>query len=131
MLLDSYSGMKASHKILSVFLQTETENIDLPADVSGSPEPYEKLLRGLRVVKSAGRIHLRIDEREWLVLSGSTENLKTYISYFEFKKDEEGNHHHPAYAFEGGEPKKEYLSADSLNLIIELDSEYIEERGKC
>jgi len=69
-----------------------------------------------------------LDERDWLILCGSPSNLETYISYFNFSEGEEGNHHHPEYVFDGGQPRPNYLSPGSLNLIIELDSEWVEEK---
>jgi len=44
------------------------------------------------------------------------------ISLFEFESDEEGTHHHPEYIH-----KNNYLSADTLCLIIEVDSEWVED----
>lgn len=132
MLLDSLLGMNALHDKLETFLRSRDDVIDILADTNGSPEPYETLLYGLRVIKSDGPILLRLDDQKMLVFSGSSENLLLYISYFRFENDEEGNHHHPKYVWdvERRQPKQGYLSANTLSLIIEVDSEWLEHWGK-
>ena len=60
----------------------------------------------------------------WLNLEGSTPNLSRYASYFHFPREEEEEfgHHHPENCNVPG-----YLSASSMNLIIEADSALSEE----
>jgi hypothetical protein len=60
------------------------------------------------------------------------ENLRLYFEYFKFseKEDEEGSHHHPEYVLKNGKPKQSYLSPETLSLIIEVDSEWIDELSK-
>jgi len=71
------------------------------------------------------------DDPKTLVLSGSSENLALYISYFRFGCDEEGNHHHPEYVWDAErmQPKQGYLTPSTLSLIIEVDAEYVRGLG--
>lgn len=128
-IFESPRGMKALYKRLTEFLMSDDPVIELLAEAPVSPEPYEdnQVLRGLRVIKAQGPIMLRIDENNGLELSGLSENLKIYISYFEFDADEDGEHHHPEYVLnEDGEPQKDYLTPGALSLVIEVDSDSVE-----
>jgi hypothetical protein len=129
MLLDSLSGMTATHESLVSFLRSEQTSIFLAADTSGSAEPYSHLLKGLHIIKSNDPICLTLADDQRLRLEGSVDNLRLYVKYFKFteKEDEEGRHHHPEYVLENGEPKKGYLSPKTMSLIIEVDTEYINE----
>ena len=129
MILDSLSGMTSTYESLISFLQSDQTSIFLAADTLGSAEPYAYLLTGLHIIKSNGPICLTLADEQQLRLEGSVDNLKTYVEYFKFTKeeDEEGNHHHPEYVLEYGAPKKGYLSPKSMSLIIEVDTEAINE----
>lgn len=122
MLLDSLSGMRANYEYLMTFLQSAEWATTLEADCNGTAEPYDELLLGLIVEKSKGPIKLSITPNKWLNLSGSVENLAHYIGHFEFRDDEEGEHHHPEHM-----DVKNYISSDSLSLIIEVDTDLIEQ----
>lgn len=122
MLLDSLKGMRASYEHLIAFLQSAEWATTLEADCTGTAEPYDGLLVGLIVEKANGPIKLSITPNKWLNLSGSVENLTHYISHFEFNDDEEGEHHHPEHM-----NVKNYISSDSLGLIIEVDTDFIEQ----
>ena len=132
MLLDSLSGLTAIYESLICFLESVETSIYLPADTSGSSEPYSQLLTGLYVIKSNDRICLTLADDCQLRLQGSVENLRLYFEYFKFteKEDAEGSHHHPEYVLENGEPKKAYLSPETLSLIIEVDTDWIGELSK-
>ncbi len=127
MVLDSLSGMTATHESLISFLKSDQSSIFLAADTSGSAEPYSHLLTGLYIIKSNGPICLTLAEDQQLRLEGSVDNLRLYVEYFKFteKEDEEGRHHHPEYVLENGEPKNGYLSPKTMSLIIEVDTDYI------
>jgi hypothetical protein len=125
MLLDSLVGMNELHQRLKAFLDGPDAVLHLPADCSGTPEPYEELLTEFIIKKESGPICLAFTPERGLQLTGSLENLKTYIEYFHFRSDAEDDHHHPEYVLEGGQPKKGYISAKSLRLIIEVNTDWI------
>jgi hypothetical protein len=101
--------------------------MELRAKMSGSPEPYQRLLRGLRVRKDEGRIRLLLSADDFLELSGSLENLARYIEHFSFDDDEEGAHHHPEHEYDATGPLPGYMAPESEWLIIEVDSVYVSE----
>lgn len=119
MILDSLSGHNAIYSELSSFLSSNEEHIVLQADTSGSSEPYSILLEGLAINKNKNPVLVTVENNQ-LCISGSKDNLNTYISHFRFSNNEEGCHHHPEYT-----NKANYLSLESLSVIIEADSEYI------
>ena len=127
MLLDSLEGMNELHQQLTAFLEGHDVVLHLPADCSGTPEPYKELLTEFIIKKESGPICLALTPERGLQLTGSLENLKTYIEYFHFRSDAEGDHHHPEYVLDGGQPKKGYISANSLSLIIEVNTDWIME----
>jgi hypothetical protein len=94
----------------------------LAADQSGTAAPYSELLAGLQIQKSEGPIHLQLTEQRWLALTGSQENLSRYVSFFHFDESEEGAHHHPEH-----EDVPAYIAQDSMSLIIEVDSDWVQE----
>lgn len=130
MFLDSLEGMNELHQKLTAFLEGPDKSLRLSADCSGTPEPYQELLTAFTIKKENGAICLSITPERGLQLTGSSENLKIYMNYFHFKDDEEGNHHHPEYVFDGDQPKKNYISANSLSLIIEVDTDWIIEMNE-
>lgn len=89
MLLDSLEAMNELHRQLSAFLEGHDMVLHLPADCSGTAEPYEELLTEFIVKKESGPICLALTSERGLQLTGSLENLKTYIQYFHFADDEE------------------------------------------
>jgi hypothetical protein len=125
MLLDSLTMMNELHHTLTAFLESPEMSLYLPADCTGTPEPYQELLSALTIQKKNGPICLSITPERGLRLTGSPENLKIYAGYFHFGEDEEGSHHHPEYVFDGDQPKKDYISANSLSLIIEVDTDWM------
>jgi hypothetical protein len=82
MLLDSLAGMNRTFEHLQAFLEGPDTEIEFSAKMSGSPEPYERFLRGLRVRKGEGPIRLLSGPDKFLELSGSLENLARYIEHF-------------------------------------------------
>jgi hypothetical protein len=122
MLLDSMKGMRANYEHLQAFLLSTDLIATLKADCSGEPKPYNEFLKGLVVEKTNGPIILSVLPNKWLNLSGSVKNMSRYINYFQFRDDEEGEHHHPEHV-----SLRNYISHDSLNLILEVDTDYIEQ----
>lgn len=125
MLLDSLDGMNNAYRLLVEFLSGPQTTLTLAAKIKGLPAPYDTFLSGLRVTKDNGPIYLRLADDGYLDLSGTQENLSYYVANFKFSDDEEGEHHHPEYAFRDGKPLNGYLSPGTLSLIIEVDSDYI------
>jgi hypothetical protein len=123
MLLDSRVGMSRLHHDLQGFAESEETTLSVAADQAGSSEPYSELLGGLEVQKRDGPMRLSLTDRRWLSLTGNSEKLSQYFDSFRFTEDEEAAHHHPQSAFR----EMGSFSADSLSLIVELDSNWIEE----
>lgn len=79
-------------------------------------------MAGLQIDKADGPIRLELTQQRWLWLSGSKENLARYVASFKFDRDEEGAHHHPEHV-----DAKSYIAYGTMCLIIEVDSDWIEE----
>ncbi|MGO9373072.1 MAG: hypothetical protein ACLQBD_13335 [Syntrophobacteraceae bacterium] len=90
----------------------------MEADASGSPMPYNELLRGLEIEKSEGAIFVYVTTEKYLRITGSVESLRIYIDFFQFAEGEESHHHHPEYVDIPG-----YIRPGTLSLIIEADAE--------
>jgi len=129
MLLDSLAGMNRTSVQLRKFLEAPGTEIAFTAKTSGSPEPYERFLAGLRVRKDEGPIRLTLAADDFVELSGSLENLARYIEHFSFDEDEEGAHHHPEHEYDAAGPVRGYMSPHSDWLIIEVDTVYVAELG--
>jgi hypothetical protein len=125
MLLDSMKGMNSIYDRLKYFLTSDDKTIEIASSPGGEPEPYEELLGGIEIEKSEGPVSLSLTNRRWLRLVGATEHLMRYISHFQFKENEEGNHHHPEFVKAAG-----YIARGAMKLIIEVDSERIEDIEK-
>lgn len=115
MITDTVAGLNAIASRIKDFLESDDFELFIKAEDSGSPEPYDKLLSGVRLKKSNGPIMVSLHQNG-LHVTGSLENLKTWGSYFKFSlKATEGDHHHPEYV-----QRKEYISPASLSVIIEV-----------
>ena len=126
MVLDSIAGLNEIHKRLTEFLDSDQSLLRLFADVSGSAEPSDELLPVLEVEKTEGSIYVFLSTGRALRITGGIDNLKVYANFFRFRADEDGAHHHPEYVERPG-----YLRPGTLSVIIEADTEYIEElRGE-
>jgi hypothetical protein len=122
MLLDSLAGMNALHNQLQEFVLSNSSQLAVPADQSGAPAPYRELLGGLEIRKTEAPLFLSLTPNRWLLLTGSQQHLTRYVSFFRFDEDEEGAHHHPEHVREA-----EYMSSGTMSLIIEVDSNWIDE----
>jgi hypothetical protein len=125
MVLDSVDGLNALHKTLVAFLSSPERVIRLDADRSGSAKPYDELLAGLEFEKSEGPIHVSFTADRWLRAEGGKDNLSVYVEFFAFADDEDGNHHHPEYVM-----KEDYIHPGTMSVIIEADSDWVEERRR-
>ncbi|MHB8347179.1 MAG: hypothetical protein ACYDHM_08335 [Acidiferrobacterales bacterium] len=116
---DSVAGLNALASRLAAWLAGGNENLLIEADTSGSPQPYQTLLPGVKFEKTTGPILVSLDPRSGLRVAGSPENLRTWCSYFKFPADaEEGDHHHPEYVDRSG-----YIDRLTLSVIIEVRDE--------
>jgi len=97
MILDSMKGMNAIHDKLQRFLSLPSTSFYLEASQRGGSEPYDELLAGLEIHKGDGPINLSLTKERRLHLIGSPDNLSRYFSFFNFREDEQDNHHHPEY----------------------------------
>ena len=121
MLLDTVEGLNKLHKELVTFLNATEMKKKFMADNSGNPKPYNEFLAYLEVSKTQGPLNLELTKDKGLYLEGSVENLRKYVSSFEFGPDEDGGHHHPDNL------EKDYMAPGALGLIIEADDYYINE----
>ncbi|MDO5654449.1 MAG: hypothetical protein Q4G39_10165 [Brachymonas sp.] len=113
MLLDSAAQLNALHQQLQSFLSSDATSIDVEAQTSASPAPYDAFLKGLRVRKTQDGVLLRLGEDGWLELSGAPAHLGRYISHFRFAHPQKSAHHHPDHG--------DYMAAGTLCLVIEAD----------
>jgi hypothetical protein len=126
MILDSIAGLNEIHARLKAFLKSEQRIVSLPAEVSGSAAPSDELLPALEVEKTEGPVYVSLSSGRALRITGGTENLGVYAEFFRFCDDEDGSHHHPEHVKGAG-----YISPGTLSVIIEADTDYIEElRGE-
>ena len=116
MLLGPGTELNALYAHLSEFLASPAVAIALPAQITGSPEPYQQFLPGLRLKKTQDIICLSLAKDHWLELSGSAAYLSKYVSHFRFERPDSDGHHHPDHAT--------HMSPGSLRLIIEADSSW-------
>lgn len=117
-ILDSILGLNKIHDSLKRFMSSAGRFFRLEADASGSPMPYNELLRGLEIEKSEGAIFVYVTTEKYLRITGSVESLRIYIDFFQFAEGEESHHHHPEYVDIPG-----YIRPGTLSLIIEADAE--------
>jgi hypothetical protein len=118
MLLDSLDGMNALHAHLQRFVGSDEPALSLAADRSGSAVPYSELLVGLHIRIRRGQSSYGLASSG---VSLDRESRVRHVSFFHFDKSEEGAHHHPELNV------PEYIAKDSMTLIIEVDSGWIEE----
>jgi hypothetical protein len=77
MLLDTALGLRSLQNDFGAFLSSPNSATSFEAATHGSPAPYDKFLRGLRVSKG-GAAQLQLTNDGWLELSGSPQDLLTF-----------------------------------------------------
>lgn len=92
MLLGTVQGMAEFKKEFNAFISSSAEKMSFIADTTGSPEPYDEFLKGLRVEKSKGETQLTITEDKWLELCGSKSGLSDLELQLVIEKDQDHNH---------------------------------------
>lgn len=83
------------------------------AAIRAHPDPYERVLRWLRVVRGSGPSRVQING-ESLVVTGSDDNLARFASWFTFSP-EAGPGEHGHYEHLEGDP---YVAVDSVPLVV-------------
>ena len=105
MLLDSTQGLKELFEQLNAFILSDNDAGSFAARTTGSPEPYEEFLGGLRVFKTRECHQLLISKDRWLELSATPHDMKRFAQSLLISDDGDHNHWY-------GKP---------LSLIIEAD----------
>jgi len=108
MLMSTRQGMAELKKKFKSFVLSPDENASFNAETTGSPEPYEEFLRGLRIKKSKGPAQLRITEDKWLEFLGGEGALAEFELRLGVEKD--GDHSH--------------FYSSPISLIIEVDESW-------
>jgi hypothetical protein len=78
MLQDSPGGLADLHAAITAFLDSPNERVAIDAVTTGSPAPYQELLRGLRVAKGNG-LRLSISDDRWLELEVSANSIGEFM----------------------------------------------------
>ena len=92
-----------------------TEEV-LVCDDSFDPVPYSALLPRLKLIKKEGRDRVSASEEE-LTISGSSQGLHRFASFFEMPDDaDDGWHEHHEFF-----PGNDFVATDSLRLVISVE----------
>ncbi|MEW6078547.1 MAG: hypothetical protein AB1724_12090 [Thermodesulfobacteriota bacterium] len=92
----SRSEMRAVSSALSDFLISEKDELYIAADANESAEPYQVLLKGLRLVKDRVPICISIEAEGELKVEGEVSELMLWVKAFHFPESAaDGDHHHP------------------------------------
>jgi hypothetical protein len=119
MITDTVEGLNSVAATIANFLRLSDESLVLPADISGSPAPYDTLLPAVEFEKRQGSIVVTRSDRGGLHIAGSPENLKVWCNHFVFPLTAtDGDHHHPDQVHRSG-----YVAAHSIPVIIEVRAE--------
>lgn len=122
MITDTVSGLNALASRLREFLASEAPELLIETQSTGSPEPYDVFLRGLRVVKGVGPVLVSAGLGCELTVQGAVDNLAVWCGHFAFPPEaNDGEHHHPEYVSRPG-----YIHPNTLSVIMEIQ----EEKGK-
>jgi len=123
MILDSIGNLNAVYDKLSRFLASSKASIRIEAVTQENPESYAEFLPYLELIKSQGKVSVQFGEGKGILISGSSENLTTYIEAFKFGENEDGNHHHPEFSL----INKNNFYMGNLWPFIEADNDYVTE----
>lgn len=87
-----------------------------PADNTGDPHPFDRLLTGLAVSISPGPTRAHVDEDYWLNIRGNPDCLKAFASFFDVPTNaRQGWHVHHEY-YDGNR----WVAPDSEPLTISV-----------
>jgi hypothetical protein len=113
---DDLLGHNITERMISDFLcRDEEKEILLKGKENSDPSPYDRLLAGLKIRKTSGPTLLE-EKEDYLIASGSVENLDRFSSYFRFGKENRiGDHHHFDY-FDGDQ----FIAPESRSAVVSL-----------
>ncbi len=94
MLLDTVEGLRSFIGQFTEFLASGEVSAAFSAETSGSPEPYEEFLKGLRVEKTEGEPKLFLAEDKWLDLSAQPTELGVFKEKLLVESDGDHNHYY-------------------------------------
>jgi len=96
------------------FLAGRDEELFLPADVHGSPAPYDVFLKGIRLSRSAGPVLMCLSPGGELCVAGSSATLEQWAERFVFAPNIDAEHRHIDSRFD-------WVAPASFGIIIEID----------
>lgn len=112
------SGSHEELRYIEFTLKYISTTIELEADQSSSPYPYESLLSSLKVEVTEGPTCVSIDDNN-LIIKGSRSNLQRLATFFHFLASEtNGSHNHFEY-FDGNK----HIDTTSIPLIVSIDDQ--------
>ena len=94
MLLDTVDGLQSFIGQFTEFLASGEVTAAFSADTSGSPEPYEEFLKGLRVQKADSKPKLCLAKDKWLELSAQPTELRAFQKALLVESDGDHNHYY-------------------------------------
>jgi hypothetical protein len=94
MMLDTVQGLKEFRRRFADFLASGEATTAFVAETSGSPEPYEEFLSGLRVRKAESDPELCLADDNWLELSAQPKELGTFQEALSVESDGDHNHYY-------------------------------------
>lgn len=124
-IVDSLEALNRLHGVLAKFVVSKQLTLHVVADVTGSAKPYDDLLVSLEIDKTGGPVSVRVTRQKVLKISGEPQNLNIFVSFFRFRLDEDGAHHHPDLS-----TTMDCMVPDGLPLVIEADTQFIEDLRK-
>ena len=122
MILDSLDGLNTLYDRLLSFLESDDDLLRIDAEMEGDAGAYDERLPALEVAKAQGPIMVTLSSARVLTIAGGVENLSVYAQGFQFRANEEGNHHHPELI-----KRDDFLMPGTMSIVVEADSELIEE----
>ena len=100
--------------------------VEVVGETDGSPAPYDRLLACMRVTSGNGPVRISEHPQGVLHVTGGSQELAALESYFLFGPDAtRGAHNHYEYF-----PGNEYVTADSLPLVVSVTVEGNREKGR-
>lgn len=91
MLLATAPDLLGFHAAFGEFIASSASDASFVAATTGSPEPYDEFLQGLRVTKSDS-VLLQVSTDKWLELRGSRQDLTSFHDKLLIPNS--GSHHH-------------------------------------
>jgi hypothetical protein len=118
MLLDSAAGHRRTFEVLTAFLSSGDDSVEIAGAGPCHLCPDWPTLQFFRMVKSDARLRTEELPGGVLQVSGRPELLARYVDEFRFDADEDGAHRHPEAAL----AVTSDIDPKSESVIIEVDS---------